>query len=49
VRQAVDQLEQEGRDLELEVAAAESSARLEALGRSLGMAPPQWGEEVPLP
>ncbi len=49
VRVLVERLGGEQRDLQLEVAAAESPARLEELGRSLGLQPPKWGSEVPLP
>ena len=49
MRRVVDRLEDERRNLQLEVAAAESPARLEELGRSIGLAPPEWGKEVPLP
>jgi len=49
MRRVVDRLEDERRNLELEVAAAESPARLEEQGRKLGMGPPKWGKEVPLP
>ena len=49
MHRVVDRLEDERRNLELEVTAAESPARLEEAGRKLGMGPPQWGKEVPLP
>lgn len=49
VHRVVDRLEDERRNLELEDAAEESPARLEKLGRKLGMGPPRWGREVPLP
>jgi hypothetical protein len=47
--QAVDKLEQERRELRLEVAAAEAPATLAAAGRALGLGPPKWGAEVRLP
>lgn len=49
VRRLVDRLEYERRNLELEVATVESPKNLEAAGRRLGLGPPRWGTEVPLP
>jgi cell division protein FtsL len=45
-RQLVERLEQEGRELAVRAAAADSAARVEELARQrLGMRPPERGEE----
>ena len=49
-RQLVEVLEREGRELAVRAAAADSTARLEALATTrLGMRPPERGEEEVLP
>jgi cell division protein FtsL len=49
-RQLVEVLEREGRELAVRAAAADSTARLEALATTrLGMRPPERGEEEILP
>lgn len=49
-RQLVERLEQEGRELQVRAAAADSTDRVADLAhRRLGMRPPQRGEEVGVP